>query len=156
MAFTATLHRETRAAERHAVGLEGTLRDADRQPFDVSVIDLSVDGFRAVGEVVLAPGAAISIGLPALGARPALVVRAESGEYGCRFRQRLSAAELSSAVGAVVTAPIPFPAPARAGLLLETGLPPIERYSGRTRAALIGGAVAITWGSMLLARFVVG
>ena len=136
--------------------IDGTFRDSTRQPLDVSVIDLSVDGLRARGPAGLAPGASITIGLPGLGVRRALVIRAEDGEYGCRFLERLTPADLSASMVAVVTAPIPFPESAQRELLLESALPPVVPYSGRARVALLAGGVAISWGLLLLARLLLG
>lgn len=153
MAFAATIHRETRATERHAVDLDGTLRDLDQQPFDVSVVDLSADGFRVVGLVSLPAGAEISIGLPALGARSAVVIRAGNDEYGCRFSERLSTADLARALGGVVTAPIPFPAHQRASLLLETSLPEIVPYPVQLRTAILCAAIVLSWSTLLVVRY---
>ena len=59
-------------------------------------------------------------------------------------------------MAAVVSAPIPFPASSREELLLETALPPVARYSGRTRLALLGCAIAVSWGLLLMARLLLG
>jgi hypothetical protein len=156
MAFAATLCRNARSVERHAVEIDGTVRDEDRQPIDVSVVDLSVAGFRARGAAGLTATSGVTIGLPGLGVRHALVIRADDGEYGCRFLERLTPAELSATIAAVVTAPIPFPASARQELLLENALPPVVRYPARSRLALLSAGVAASWGLLLVVRLLLG
>jgi len=113
MSFVAKLYQDDRLAERHAVTLDGTLRDAQAEPHDVVIDDLSATGFRTVAIAGVAVGDVITLGIFGIGLRSAAVLRESDGHYGCQFFVPLNASELSFAL-AGLSPPDPLPLPGTA------------------------------------------
>jgi hypothetical protein len=160
MSFAARIVRNVRLADRHEVEIDGTLRDAEWRPNDVTVVDLSCDGFRIDAALDLATGCSITLGLPGVGPRSAIVVRATKTEYGCQFVDRLAPDELAAAMKAEPFVPLAMPRPR-----FNTPMLPHDqssyshsanRLSARLRLVSIVGVTATCWGLVIGARLLIG
>jgi hypothetical protein len=76
---------EGRSAERRIVNLAARLRDPGATIADAEVIDLSTDGYKAVTDLALLPGATVWLKLPGLEPQNSRVVWAEDGTAGFQF-----------------------------------------------------------------------
>ncbi len=115
MAVTARLYQDDRKENRQSVKLDGTLRDPDDTPFDVTIHNLSMGGFRVPAVTMLAPQGLVSLGLAGVGMRQARVVRVTDGHYGCEFLAPLSQTELRLAIDAASAPPARLPVYAPTG-----------------------------------------
>jgi hypothetical protein len=156
MAVIAALYRDGRSAERHAVSLDGTLRDPEWNPYDVVVEDLSSSGFRMPARADLEVGAYVSLGLPGVGICPARVVRQAGDRYGCAFLVPLNSAELGSAITGTVMRPVSIGAQMRRSFV-EPKLDGAtdERFSGAKRLTIILGLLATTWAAAFAGAFAI-
>ncbi|WP_010543516.1 PilZ domain-containing protein [Sphingomonas elodea] len=151
MGIAARLYQDARWAERHPVELEATLRDSDWSPVDVTIEDLSHGGFRVVAGASLSVGDMIALGIAGIGTREAKVVWGTAGIYGCEFAAALSNEELRTAVSGPVATPIifpktPLPTPPQSPPVVEGWTAPAdEKFSMRTRLAIITGSAVIAW-----------
>jgi hypothetical protein len=152
MGIAARLYQDGRWAERHPVELEATLRDSDWAPVDVTIEDLSHGGFRVVAGADLSVGDTIALGIAGIGTREAKVVWGTAGIYGCEFATPLSDADLRTAVSGPSATPIafpktPLPSPQLTPPMVEGWDAPAseEKYSVRTRLAIIVGSAVIAW-----------
>jgi hypothetical protein len=145
-----TLYDDTRGAERQRVALDSTLRNADAEPFDVMVEDLSATGFRVPAVADLMIGDMVTIGISGIGLRRAVVVRASDDKYGCQFLQPIDASAMTAAMDGVINRPITFPR----GRSIDIPLPaPVtKRFSVSTRALIIVGSALVCW-MMILGAF---
>lgn len=84
--------RESRSALRKAVKLKARLRDRGATRFDITVLDLSLAGFRAETAYRLNPGQLVWISLPGLAGIEAIVAWQERQFVGCQFSTPLHAA----------------------------------------------------------------
>lgn len=159
MAVTAALYQDVRSAERHAVSLDGTVRDPDRTPHDVVIEDLSSTGFRIPAGAGLKFDDLISLGLPGAGRRAARVVWQAGERCGCTFLEPMTEDQLRAALAGPVLQPVSIGTPSpRPPATPEPDDPVEPKFSGSTRvmaviglvlaswAAAIGGAVAIAAG----------
>lgn len=111
MAAVARLYQGMRDAERHAVMIDGTLRNARAEPQDVVIDDLSATGFRTKFASGLAVGDVVTLGLYGAGLRSARVMRESEGRFACQFFVALTGNELAFALAGLATPePIPFSA----------------------------------------------
>jgi hypothetical protein len=108
MSFVAKLYQDDRLAERHAVTLDGTLRNAQAEPHDVVIDNLSATGFRTAKMAGIAVGDVITLGIFGIGLRSAAVLRESDGHHGCQFFVPLNASELAFAL-AGLSPPDPLP-----------------------------------------------
>ena len=74
-----------REAERLRVDAEARLRPNDWSSVEVSMLDLSTNGFRASCDARLLPGSAVSIDIPGVGAVDAQVEWQRGRTFGARF-----------------------------------------------------------------------
>ncbi|WP_010217962.1 PilZ domain-containing protein [Sphingomonas sp. PAMC 26621] len=100
MMMAATLSCPGRAAHRIPAARPATLRNADRQPIDIFIENLSVVGFGMSTTADLSLGTFVSLQLAGIGRRDVRIVRRLGLSYGCEFVAPLDASELASAVGA--------------------------------------------------------
>ncbi len=85
MALTAKLVRDDRRADREMLDVGGTLRHVPHLPIDVVIEDLSSTGFRMRTHADLDLQETVTIGIPGIGQRAALIVRCSEGGFGCEF-----------------------------------------------------------------------
>ncbi len=72
------------------VRLSAGLREpGTSQKFDVTIIDLSITGFRCETSFNLTLGQLVFVTIPTLGALEAVVVRRDKFIYGCQFERPL-------------------------------------------------------------------
>lgn len=110
MLFVAKLYHDIRTAERYPVSLDGTLRNAQAEPQDVVIDDLSATGFRTTATHGVEIGDEITLGVFGVGLRTAHVLRESNGGYGYQFQVPLTQNELASALcGLKPPEPIRFP-----------------------------------------------
>lgn len=88
---------DARGGIRFTVDQESVVRGLDGVPVDVIVENFSRTGFLFVGEVDLAIGTLISIGLSGAGAREAKVVRRDGDAHGCEFLMPLPSRDMTNA-----------------------------------------------------------
>lgn len=151
MALLAQLYGSGRAAERHVIDADATLRNHDRLPVDVLVADLSTTGCLFVCDEPLDIGAEITIGITGLGRRQARVMRALDQRYGCEFLVPLTqanvAAALKSPSGTIVHfSAWPLPGPGE-----EEGVPRVAKLPGPVRLAVLVGATIASWSAIIAA-----
>jgi hypothetical protein len=91
---------EGRRAERRIVNLAARLRDPGATLSDIEVLNLSVDGFMARGDVALEVGSSAWLKLPGLEAQNATVVWVEDDKAGFEFATPLHPATLELLVSA--------------------------------------------------------
>ena len=89
-----------RQAERRIVNLAARLRDPGAVTADIEVLNLSVTGFMAEGEVSLEPGSTAWLKLPGLEPQKSRLVWAEGGRAGFEFAAPLHPATLELLVAA--------------------------------------------------------
>lgn len=92
---------EGRGAERRIVNLAARLREPGASVVDVEVLNLSITGFMAHGEIKLEPGAHAWLKLPGLEAQNCKLIWTKDGKAGFEFANPLHPAtlELLTAVG---------------------------------------------------------
>lgn len=100
MMMAATLSCPGRAALRIPAARPATLRNAERQPIDIFIENLSVVGFGMSTTADLSIGTFVSLQLAGIGRRDVRIVRRLGLSYGCEFVVPLDACELACAVGA--------------------------------------------------------
>lgn len=74
-----------RRAERLDVRLKASLRETGLTKFDVSVIDLSVSGFRFETSYNLYPETRVWLTIPGMAGLESIVAWRDHYRYGCRF-----------------------------------------------------------------------
>jgi PilZ domain len=90
MARNAALRQDNRRAMRLDVRLSAGLREpGTSQKFDVTIIDLSMTGFRCETSFNLSIGQLVFVTIPTLGALEAVVMRRDRYVYGCQFDRPL-------------------------------------------------------------------
>lgn len=143
MALIAKLYSDDRAADRHALEIDGTVRATANGPVDVMVSDLSTTGCYFQTAEALDAGEIITIGLAGVGRREASVVRALQYGCGCEFVVPLSANELRDALATPADVVVAFPSGAdRASP--DEAVTPVggDTYPGFAKVSiLIGGGV---------------
>lgn len=87
--LTQPAHAENRTALRRAVRMRAHLRDRGTTRFEIDVLDLSTNGFRAQTSFSLWPGTIVWITLPGLAGLEATVAWREGTIYGCAFAKPL-------------------------------------------------------------------
>ena len=80
---------DNRCALRRAVKLRARLRDRSATRFEISVLDLSLTGFRAETLHRVHPGTLVWITLPGFSGLEAQVAWQQNEHIGCAFRQPL-------------------------------------------------------------------
>jgi hypothetical protein len=143
MASLTKLNHQARRAERQRVAIGSTLRNAAAEPFDVMIEDLSATGFRVPAVADLAIGDMITLGIPGVGLRRAVVVRASDDTYGCQFLEPIEASALSAATDGVINSTILFPF----GTSIDIPLPDpvIKSYAWRIRVMILIGVALVCW-----------
>ena len=149
MAMLAHLY-DGRAAERHALDADATLRGEDQLPIDILIADLSATGCLFVCAEELAPDAEITIGIAGIGRRQARIVRALGQRYGCEFAVALTEAEAATARTASGGTIVDFPVWSHPSTEAED-LPSVAELSGRVRLAVLAGTTGAAWATVLLA-----
>lgn len=90
MARSAALRSDNRRAMRLDVRLSAGLREPGTfQKFEVSIIDLSITGFRCETSFNLKIGQLVFVTIPTLGGLEAIVMRRDGFIYGCQFERPL-------------------------------------------------------------------
>ena len=84
-----TFEAEDRQSPRTRMLLEGTARQGEGAFHDITVHDLSRDGFRVESAMELAPGATVEVDLPGVGPREATVMWVGHPYAGCAFADPL-------------------------------------------------------------------
>jgi hypothetical protein len=100
MKIMAKMLGERRAAVRCPTAFGMALDDADANPTSVLVDELSLKGFRMVAGVPLGTGTEITIQLPKMPARGAMVVRQSGLRFGCTFVDEITGEDLQAILGA--------------------------------------------------------
>ncbi|UUR07715.1 PilZ domain-containing protein [Sphingomonas glaciei] len=142
-----------RYTSRRALRLGAVLSDSG---IEVVIHDLSPTGLLIETTQALCSGETLFVDLPERGPTAASVVWSSGNFHGCAFELSIPAAVISAALlKSPVAAP---PENADAGLdigrlqTLTTELvavdPIDERYSLRTRGLVLGGLLALSWGSI--------
>ncbi|AGH49648.1 type IV pilus assembly PilZ [Sphingomonas sp. MM-1] len=89
---------EERRSTRTRLLLDGGVRHGTEDFADITVHDLSVDGFRAESAMELSPGMTVEIDLPGIGVREADVMWAGYPYAGCAFVQPLLREQVRAAL----------------------------------------------------------
>lgn len=84
-----TFEAEDRQSPRTRMLLEGTARQSGGAFHDITVHDLSRDGFRVESAMELSPGATVEVDLPGVGPREATVMWVGHPFAGCAFASPL-------------------------------------------------------------------
>lgn len=141
--MTAQLHQDDRADPRYGVDLDATVRLTSADPQTVLIENLSGTGFLIRGAARLAIGDRLTIGFGGLGVMVAHVLRQEQDRYGCRFVRPLSRRALAQAlldqerlVHLSVGHALPSP---------NSLEPEVEKFTLRTRLAILSAATAGSW-----------
>jgi len=87
-----------RRASRVPVRVGARLRDRLSNKYDVSILDLSVTGFRAEAHYALEPGAIVWLTIPGLQGLEATIAWRNGAVIGCSFRSPLYPAVLDHIV----------------------------------------------------------
>ena len=98
MMMAATLSNAGRATQRIPTARPATLRDAQRQPIDIFIENLSADGFGMSTTTNFSRGERVSLQLAGIEPREARVVRRLGLSYGCEFSAPLDMRELAAAL----------------------------------------------------------
>lgn len=98
MSLVAKLFPDARDTQRYDVALNGTLRNPERKPTDVVVVDLSKTGFRVNVASGIAIGDVVTLAIYGIGLRSAWVIREMERQYGCQFLVALEDMELATAL----------------------------------------------------------
>lgn len=85
---------EGRQAERRIVNLAARLRDPGARLAEIEVVNLSVNGFLAHGDINLEVGSDVWLKLPGMEPKNGRVVWTEDGKAGCEFVTPLHPATL--------------------------------------------------------------
>ena len=149
MALHAKLQEDARAADRHDLGADATLRAVDDSPLDILIANLSATGCLFVCSERLEVDGAVTIGIAGLGRLPARIVRAEGQRYGANFDRLLDAAELNAALALSDDTVIQFPIGLLNVPIVNNDLPPIAKLPLRTRAAVLAALTLGTWSAVL-------
>ena len=80
---------ERRKVERIAIEKPARLRPNDWSRVNVSVLDVSTEGFRAAGDIKLRPGGYLSLEVPGIGIVDAKVIWQQCREFGAQFLRPL-------------------------------------------------------------------
>lgn len=111
MSLVAKLFPDARDTQRYDVVLNGTLRNPERKPADVVVVDLSKTGFRVNVTSGIAIGDVVTLAIYGIGLRSAWVIRETEQQFGCQFLVALEDLELATALQHKhVPEPLVFPA----------------------------------------------
>ncbi len=150
MSLVAKLFPDARDAQRHDVALNGTLRNPERKPADVVVVDLSKTGFRVNVASGIAIGDVVTLAIYGIGLRSAWVIREMEQQYGCQFLVPLEDMELATALRHEhVPEPILFPTSTVQHALYDDSVEAMNRTKGNlpviSRIALIAASSAIVW-----------
>ena len=149
MALIGQLYSGGRAAERHDLGADATVRGPDRVPIDVLVADLSRTGCLFVSTEPLTVDAVITIGIAGVGLREARIVRNQDVRFGCTFLVPLTQAELTDGLTqsqTVAMVPIDPLAPGE-----DDALPPTFKLPRLARLLVFAGLGIASWVVVLLA-----
>lgn len=95
-----TFEAEDRQSPRTRMLLEGTARQGDGAFHDITVHDLSRDGFRVESTMELVSGATVEVDLPGVGPREATVMWVGHPYAGCSFASPLLREQLRIATEA--------------------------------------------------------
>lgn len=140
---------ERRDSARRAIGADSTLRLADGRPIDAVVADLSREGFVVEASMPLALGTAVSIGLPGVGRREAIVVRGTGGCYGCRFGTPLSPADERAAFSDPLVA-VAFPGD---GAVATFAVASSDHFHPAVRLSILLGGSLMLWTAFIKLAF---
>jgi len=91
---------EGRKSERRIVNLAARLREPGASVADIDVLNLSVDGFMAAGDIAVEKGHVVWLKLPGLEPQNSTVVWVEDGKAGFEFSTPLHPATLELLVSA--------------------------------------------------------
>ena len=150
MSLVAKLFPDARDARRHDVALNGTLRNPERKPADVVVVDLSKTGFRVNVASGIAIGDVVTLAIYGIGLRSAWVIREMDQQYGCQFLVELEDMELATALRHEhVPEPIIFPTSTLQHALHNDSAEAVNSTKNNIpvslRIALIAASSAIAW-----------
>jgi hypothetical protein len=144
----ARLYREAERDLRFPVEVSATIRNPASVPLDATVLDISASGLRASIAEELAVGEPITVGIAGIGMVAARIARRDGHIYGCAFAEPITAAQVAAASAAAETVLAGRFAQLPAGHAATE--PPIERWPGAVRLAIIGGGSLALWGVILL------
>ena len=145
MPWLASLHDDSRSAERHSTGADATLRIAEQYPVDVLIANLSTTGCLFLCQSPIEVEAVVSIGIAGLGRLPARIVRAEGTRYGAEFIVPLTAATISTALAGPSDSVIPFPLWAPTMIVSTDDAPASDKLPMATRVAIVSGLALVSW-----------
>jgi hypothetical protein len=159
MSLVAKLFPDARDTQRHDVALNGTLRNPERKPADVVVVDLSKTGFRVNVTSGIAIGDVVTLAIYGIGLRSAWVIRETEQQYGCQFLVALEDMELATALRHEhVPEPLVFPTSALLPALhdgsAETADRPRNTVPVNLRVALVAASSVIAW-AILIRVFII-
>ncbi len=87
--FEPVAGQELRQSLRRKVKMRAHLRDKGQTRFEIDVVDLSQQGFRAETSFTLWPGTVVWLTLPGLAPLEAVVAWRDKFKYGCAFAKPL-------------------------------------------------------------------
>jgi len=131
-----------RASDRRPVARPSTLREADRLPHAIDVLDLSSGGFRFRAERALPVGAIVSVGLSGPGAAEGRIVWREGRTHGCVFTAPQTAATVAAAFDTSTSNVVTL---TEVAPVARTDAEP-ERWSAPARSGLMVGGALLAWG----------
>jgi hypothetical protein len=136
---------ERRDGDRRMIVAESTLRDTESRAHAITLHNLSMDGCLIESSIPLAAGSLVSIGLPGVGRREALVVRTEANRTGCRFHACLSPDQLLHAFSKENVVAGTFPNAASAAF----PEPVTEKWHPALRLTILVGLTSALWSAIL-------
>ncbi len=147
------VQRDAARQDRIEISRTGTLRDRGGAPVDVAIDNLSGSGCLFVADCELMINDLVTLGIPGVGLRPAIISRVDRPNYACAFLVPLSEAAVVAAPLAetVVTsrfAPLPASTSDRP---LAVEIFPESKLSPLARVAIISGLSIISWSAIIAA-----
>ncbi|MCT8000945.1 pilus assembly protein PilZ [Sphingomonas sanguinis] len=97
--FEPVAGQDLRRSLRHAVRMRAHLRDKGQTRFEIDVVDLSPEGFRAETSFTLWPGTIVWLTVPGLAPLEAVIAWRDRFRYGCAFSKPLHPAVFEHIVG---------------------------------------------------------
>jgi hypothetical protein len=136
---------DRRDGDRRLIGAESTLRDTESRAHAITLHDLSMEGCLIESSMPLDPGSLVSIGLPGIGRREAIVVRNDANRTGCRFHARLSPDELVNAFTRSTVVEGAFPNASGAAF----PEPVVDKWHPALRVTIMIGLTSALWSAIL-------
>lgn len=150
MALRATLHEDGRAAERHPLEADATLRTPEQAPADILIVNLSATGCLFVCATPIETGVDVTIGIAGLGRRAVRIRRREDTRYGAEFVAPLDAADIAAVLDAPADTVVSLQ-PWGATPIVTEAPPAAAKLPRAYRLAVLGAMTVATWLVLLAA-----